>query len=106
MPALPGLRELTQLPERRSGPPANAKVMGVQMPEGDVEVVYNSGDGKWRIRIEAHEILDGDYDKKSAAVEIAREEAQDRRDELIIKNQDGTIAVRDSHGHDPRDIPG
>lgn len=36
----------------------------------------------------------------------ARDHAADQGVELIIKNQDGTIAARDSHGHDPRDIPG
>ena len=76
------------------------------MPEGDVEVFYNNGDGKWRIQVEGHEILDGDYDTKAEAADVARDEARDRGVELVIKNQDGTVAEKDSHGNDPRDIPG
>ena len=76
------------------------------MPEGDVEVFYNHGDGKWRVEIEGQDILPGDYPRKSDAVDAGRDEAQNRGVELLIKNQDGTIAGKDSHGHDPRDIPG
>jgi Uncharacterized protein conserved in bacteria (DUF2188) len=74
------------------------------MPEGDIEVFHQAG--KWQVRIEGHQTLPGEYDTKAAAVDAARDQARDRGVELIVRNQDGTISDRDSHGHDPRDIPG
>jgi hypothetical protein len=77
------------------------------MPQGDVEVFHKgSGDDRWRLRVEGGEILDGDYTTKDEAVRAGREEAERRGSELIVKNQDGTIADKSSHGNDPRDIPG
>jgi hypothetical protein len=49
---------------------------------------------------------DGDYTTKDEAVAEGRKVAEERGAELLIKNQDGTIAEKDSHGNDPRDIPG
>jgi hypothetical protein len=43
---------------------------------------------------------------KEEAASIGREEAKRLGVEHIIKNMDGTIAQRNSCGHDPRDIPG
>jgi hypothetical protein len=74
------------------------------MPEGDVEVVHQSG--KWRVRIQGHQTLPGEYDTKAAAVDVGRGEAKVRGVELLVRNQDGTPSDRDSHGHDRRDIPG
>jgi Uncharacterized protein conserved in bacteria (DUF2188) len=74
------------------------------MPEGDVEVVHQSG--KWRVRIQGHQTLPGEHDTKAAAVDVGRDESRHRGVELIVRNQDSTISDRDSHGHDPRDIPG
>lgn len=76
------------------------------MPTGDVEVFYNTTDERWRVRIEGGEILDGDYQTKDEAVDAGRDIARDHGAELTVKKQDGTIGERDSHGHDPRDIPG
>jgi hypothetical protein len=76
------------------------------MPQGDVEVFHNNGDGHWRVQVEGGEILDGDYTAKDEAVEAGRAEAKRRGVELVVKNQDGTISEKHSHGHDPRDIPG
>ena len=74
------------------------------MPEGDVETFHK--DGKWHNRIEGHEVLDGAYDNKAEAVDAGRDEARSRQVEHIVRNLDGTIGDRSSHGHDPRDIPG
>ena len=76
------------------------------MPQGDVEVFYTNGDRRWRIQIEGGETLDGDYEIKDLAVDAGRAEATRRGVELVIKNQDGTISGKHSHGNDPRDIPG
>ena len=74
------------------------------MPEGDIETFHK--DGKWRNRVEGHEVLDGDFDTKEDAVSAGREEAQTRKVEHIIRKLDGTIGERNTYGHDPRDIPG
>jgi hypothetical protein len=76
------------------------------MPQGDVEVFYNNGDNHWRVQVQGGEILDGDYTNKTDAIAAGREEAESRGVEMVIKNQDGTIAEKSSHGHDPRNIPG
>lgn len=74
------------------------------MPEGDIETYH--ADGKWRNRIEKLEELPGEFDRKDDAVREGREEARERRVEHIVRNLDGAIGERNSHGHDPRNIPG
>ena len=74
-----------------------------RMPEGDVEVVHQSG--KWPVRTRGHQTLPGEYDTKAAAVDVGRGEAKGRG-VALLRNQDGTTSHRDSHGHDRRDIPG
>jgi hypothetical protein len=76
------------------------------MPQGDVEVFYNNGDGHWRVQLEGGEILDGDYETKPEAVAAGRQEARDREVELVIKNQGGTISEKQSHGNDIPEVPG
>jgi Uncharacterized protein conserved in bacteria (DUF2188) len=74
------------------------------MPAGDIETYH--ADGKWRNRVETLEDLPGEYDRKDEAVRIGRDEARERKVEHLIRNLDGTIAERNTYGHDPRNIPG
>lgn len=74
------------------------------MPEGDIETYH--ADGKWRNRVEKLEELPGEFDRKDDAVKEGREEARGRRVEHIVRNLDGSIGGRDSHGNDPRNVPG
>lgn len=46
------------------------------------------------------------HDTKREAIDTARGMSQREGSELKIKNLDGKIAQSDSHGHDPRNIPG
>ncbi|MDO9010736.1 MAG: DUF2188 domain-containing protein [Gallionella sp.] len=46
------------------------------------------------------------HDTKQEAINTARPMSQREGSELKIKNLDGKIAQADSHGHDPRNIPG
>ena len=73
------------------------------MPQGDVETYF--ADNMWSNRIEGGEKI-GNYQTKDRAIEAGRELARERKVEHIVKNQDGTIAERSTHGHDPRNIPG
>ena len=68
----------------------------------DVHVVPD-GDG-WAIEIDGtkHE----SYDTQAAAIETGRERARQEQAELVIHGADGEIREKDSHGNDPRDIPG
>jgi Uncharacterized protein conserved in bacteria (DUF2188) len=74
------------------------------MAKGDVETYHE--DGKWANRIEGESSSMSTHDTKEAAVAAGRSLAEDRRAEHIIKNLDGTISEKNSHGHDPRNIPG
>ena len=44
--------------------------------------------------------------RKSDAVVRGRELAENKRTELVIKNEKGRIVEKDSHGNDPRRIKG
>ena len=40
------------------------------------------------------------------AIRRGRELAEQEQSELVVHGKDGKIREKDSHGHDPRDIPG
>lgn len=74
------------------------------MPKGDVETTFKNG--HWTNLVEAEEATDRLFQTKDRAVEAGRELAKQRGVEHIIKNQDGTIAERNTYGDDPREIHG
>jgi len=43
---------------------------------------------------------------KQQAVDLGREISRNQGTELVIHGKDGVIQQKDSHGHDPRNIPG
>jgi hypothetical protein len=43
--------------------------------------------------------------QQSRGADHGRDEARDRKVAYIVRNLDGTIGVRNTYGHDPRDIP-
>lgn len=62
-------------------------------------------DGAWRNEVGGQQV-GGTSDHKDAAVAAGREEAIARGVEHHVHNLDGTIAEKNSYGHDPRSIPG
>ncbi len=74
------------------------------MPQGDIETLHN--EGKWHNVVSGTDQVSEPFDTKDEAVAEGRAMAQDLGVEHIVKNLDGTIADRSSHGHDPRDVPG
>jgi len=50
--------------------------------------------------------VESGHTTKETAVAAGRRLAQNLKAELKIHNQDGSIAESDSHGNDPRNIPG
>lgn len=70
-----------------------------------VEVVR--GDlGRWYVQQQVTHRVFGIYRLKRDAVLAGRAVARALYVELFIKGRDGRIQKKDSHGHDPRDIPG
>ena len=52
------------------------------------------------------ERADSVHDRKDDAVKRARALAANKGAESVIKDRDGRIMGKDSHGNDPREIPG
>jgi hypothetical protein len=46
------------------------------------------------------------FDTQDDAIRRGRELAEQEHGELVILGEGGQIREKDSHGHDPRDIPG
>jgi hypothetical protein len=68
----------------------------------DVHVVP-AGD-QWEVEIGGN--TRSTYDTQDEAIKQGRHLAEDQNSELVIHGQDGSIREKDSHGNDPRDIPG
>ncbi len=67
--------------------------------------VYHQ-DEQWHVRRQDERGPLSNHTKKDGAVDAGRAAAERESAELVIKNLDGTIAQKDSHGHDPRNMPG
>lgn len=74
------------------------------MPNGDVETYYEAD--TWHSRIQGQNEPFASGGTKADQVAKGRAEAQSRKVEHIIKNENGQIAERNSYGHDPRNTPG
>jgi hypothetical protein len=68
-------------------------------PPPAVNVVPNGGEG-WKITRDNGKRASAVVGTKAEAVDRAREIAQNQGAELVVRNQDGRIAVKDSHGRD------
>lgn len=73
------------------------------MADGFVHTVYKND--QWVVEIEGNGDV-GSHATKEDAVSQGRSEAQYRRTEHVIHNQDGTISERHSYGNDPASRPG
>ncbi len=60
----------------------------------------------WAVQTDGTQRADSLHDRKSDAVARGRELAENKKTELVIKNEDGRIAQKDSHGSDPRRTKG
>jgi len=63
-------------------------------------------DGRWAVQTNGTRRADSLHDRKRDAVRRGRELAENKRTELVTKNETGRIAAKDSHGSDPRKIKG
>lgn len=71
----------------------------------NVHVTPRQG-GNWAVKKEGAERASSVHERKADAVQEARQAARKEKSELIVHNQDGRIAQKDSHGHDPRGSKG
>jgi hypothetical protein len=76
------------------------------MPRKPQVSVEPRPDGRWAVQTDGTMRADSMHTRKSEAVMRARELAENKRTELVIKNERGRIEAKDSHGRDPRRIPG
>jgi hypothetical protein len=58
--------------------------------------------GKWAVQKDGTKRASFVTERKADAVNRARVQAQREGAELVVKNQSGAIATKDSHGRDPR----
>ena len=65
--------------------------------------VTPSGDG-WAIKVDGSERET--FDTQDQAIESGRAVAEEEQGELVVHGSGGEIREKDSHGNDPRDIPG
>ena len=70
------------------------------MTKKTTHVVPNKNGG-WSIKQGGSSRSSGNFDRKSDAIDRAREISQNRGNELYIHNRDGKIGSKDSHGNDP-----
>jgi uncharacterized protein DUF2188 len=68
----------------------------------DVHVVP-SGDG-WALEVDGDERET--FDTQADAIERGRTVAEEEGSELVVHGQAGEIREKDSHGNDPREVPG
>lgn len=76
------------------------------MPRKPQVAVEPRANGRWAVQTDGTQRADSLHDRKSDAVSRARELAENKKTELVIKNADGKIASKDSHGNDSRRIKG
>ena len=76
------------------------------MPRRPHVTVEPRPDGRWAVRTDGMMRADSLHDRKSDALRRARELAENKQTELVIKDERGRMIDKDSHGNDPRRIPG
>ena len=72
------------------------------MPSRQQVSVEPRNNGRWAVQTDGTQRADSLHDRKSDAVARGRELAENKQAELVIKNELGRIAAKDSHGNDPR----
>lgn len=76
------------------------------MPRKPQVAVEPRARGGWAVQTDGTMRADSLHARKSDALRRARELAGHKRADLVIKDERGRIVGKDSHGNDPRRIPG
>jgi hypothetical protein len=67
--------------------------------------VVPAGD-QWAVEREGDASAMSTFSTQQEAIDFARDQARNDEVELVVHGADGSIREKDSHGNDPRDIPG
>ena len=73
---------------------------------GDSHHVVPNPAGGWDVKRSRAKKASRHLDTKEKAVDAGRKISRNQGTEFVIHRKDGTIQRKDSHGNDPRDIPG
>ncbi|BDB29507.1 DUF2188 domain-containing protein (plasmid) [Cupriavidus sp. P-10] len=68
--------------------------------------VVPARNGGWTVTEEGAGGAGADYPTQEAAIEAGTAKAKQVRVELLVHGMDGQIRLRNSFGHDPRDVKG
>ena len=68
----------------------------------DVHVVPQAS--RWGLEVDGD--IRSTHDTQEQAINEGRGLAEQEQGELVIHGEDGEIREKDSHGNDPRDVPG
>jgi len=82
------------------------RLLGVLMAKGNSHHVMPEPSGGWVGKRAGAKHALKHFKTKKEAVGYMRGVSQRQETELVIHRKDGTIEKRDSHGHDPRNVPG
>ena len=74
------------------------------MPTGDIETYFEGTE--WHSRVTGEDKPFHTADTKEKAEAAGRAEAMELKVEHVTKNQDGSIAERNTYGHDPQNLEG
>lgn len=69
-------------------------------------VLYDEDKGDWYTQKDGATRASARASTKGEMEKIAREISKNQNTELVIHGKDGKIQRKDSHGNDPRNIPG
>ena len=72
----------------------------------DSHHVVPNPDGGWDVKRSGASRASRHFDTKADAVDAGREISRNQRTEFVIHRRDGTFQRKDSHGNDPRHVPG
>ena len=80
------------------------KEQEIFMSRKNQHVVPHGND--WAVKGEGNKRATVVVDTQQKAIDVARDISRNQHSELYIHNRQGQIRERDSHGHDPKKVPG
>jgi len=76
------------------------------MAKSNSHHVVPASQGGWNVKRAGTDKAILHTDTKKQAVDLGRDISRNQGTELVIHGKDGVIQQKDSHGNDPRKIPG
>ncbi len=72
----------------------------------DTHRITPNPNGGWDLKRDGVERVVRHFDTKAVAIRESRPISRNQCTEFVVHKRDGTIQFADSHGNDPRHIPG